>query len=201
LKNLLSLQNDQIRGIENVSENRERRLYEILTRFYFCEFLGREFFNSHRQFHQLSQKPALLVRMRFFAIIRATCMSQTATLLPSESEMAVTHKEHNPNRMFTLTRMLYTVCGASILYRVTWQLLDWYLFSKLQKGPWGLYRVDVWFYGVDFLFLLVMLAVGLCYTPNRSFFVGHLQDLLPGPSEASHWGWRAEWWRSASRSQ
>jgi hypothetical protein len=35
LKNLLSLQNDQIRGIENVSENRERRLYGILTRFYF----------------------------------------------------------------------------------------------------------------------------------------------------------------------
>src|SRR5450432_4004279 len=47
LKNSLSLQNDQIGGIENVSENRERRLYGILTRFYFCEFLGREFFNSH----------------------------------------------------------------------------------------------------------------------------------------------------------
>jgi hypothetical protein len=54
LKNSLSLQNDQIWGIENVSENRERRLYGILTRFYFCEFLGREFFNNHRHFHQLS---------------------------------------------------------------------------------------------------------------------------------------------------
>jgi SAM-dependent methyltransferase len=45
LKNSLSLRNDQIWGIENVSENRERRLYGILTRFYFGEFLGREFFN------------------------------------------------------------------------------------------------------------------------------------------------------------
>jgi hypothetical protein len=54
-------QNDQIWGIENVSENRERRLYGILTRFYFCEFLGREFFNSHRQLRHQSRKPALLV--------------------------------------------------------------------------------------------------------------------------------------------
>jgi hypothetical protein len=47
--------NDQIRGIENVSANRERRLYGILTRFYFCEFLGKEFFNSHACLRQSSR--------------------------------------------------------------------------------------------------------------------------------------------------
>jgi membrane protease YdiL (CAAX protease family) len=113
---------------------------------------------------------ALLVLMRFFANHPRSVRESTATLLPSESEMVVTHEQHNPNCMFTLTRMLYTVCGASILYRVTWQLLGWYLFSRLQKGPWGLYRVDVWFYGVDFLFLLLMLAVGLSYTPKSELF-------------------------------
>jgi hypothetical protein len=53
-------QNDQIWGIENVSENRERRLYGILTRFYFCEFLGREFFNSHACLQQPGVKKRIL---------------------------------------------------------------------------------------------------------------------------------------------
>jgi hypothetical protein len=67
LKNSLSLQNDRIWGIENVSENRERRFIRHPDAILFCEFLGREFFNSHRQFHQLSASGTLLVRTRFFA--------------------------------------------------------------------------------------------------------------------------------------
>ena len=34
-------------------EIREDRLYRILTRFYFCDFRGKEFFNSHACLQQL----------------------------------------------------------------------------------------------------------------------------------------------------
>jgi hypothetical protein len=51
--------------------------------------------------------------------------------------MTTAHEEQEPHDMFSLTRMIYTVCSASILYRVTWELLSWFLFRKLQQGPWG----------------------------------------------------------------
>jgi hypothetical protein len=47
LKKSIFLKTAEIWGIENVYPNRESRLYGILARFYFYEFRGKDFFNSH----------------------------------------------------------------------------------------------------------------------------------------------------------
>jgi hypothetical protein len=77
LKNSLSLRNDQIWGIEYVSEKGERRLYGILTRFYFCEFLGSEFFKSHACLQQLlpdsRQSPRINGERQWSRIYAVSC--------------------------------------------------------------------------------------------------------------------------------
>jgi hypothetical protein len=56
--------------MENVQVTRENRLLVILTRFYFVDFCGSEFFNSHAWFQQLSVNsqvlggPFLLLQLR-----------------------------------------------------------------------------------------------------------------------------------------
>jgi hypothetical protein len=47
LKKSLFLKTAEIRGIENVQQNGDRRLWGILAQSFFGQFLEIEFFNSH----------------------------------------------------------------------------------------------------------------------------------------------------------
>jgi hypothetical protein len=54
LKNSIFVKTTKFWGIQNVQENRERRLEGFLLQSFFSQFSVNEFFNSHRQFHHLS---------------------------------------------------------------------------------------------------------------------------------------------------
>jgi hypothetical protein len=53
-----SSQTAKIWGIETVYPTREDRLWGFLTQFHFCDFRGKEFFNSHAWFQQLTVRLA-----------------------------------------------------------------------------------------------------------------------------------------------
>lgn len=70
--------------------------------------------------------------------------------------------------MFSLTRMIYSICGASILYIVLVYVF-WYLAAH-QKLPDALNRLETSSYSSIVLFLPVMLTVVLFYSPKSELF-------------------------------
>jgi len=54
LKKSLFLKTAEILRIENVYQNRDRRLWGFLLQSFFDDFLSNDFFNSHRRLHKLA---------------------------------------------------------------------------------------------------------------------------------------------------
>lgn len=83
--------------------------------------------------------------------------------------MTSTNEEQSSHGIFSLTRMIYAVCGAIILYKLL-EFGGWSVLKKTQNIPWGLYRFDLWFHAINLFFVLAMLAVGLAYRPKSELF-------------------------------
>jgi hypothetical protein len=83
--------------------------------------------------------------------------------------MTSTNEEQSPQGIFSLTRMIYAVCGAIILYKLL-EFGGWSVLKRTQNIPWGLYRFDLWFHAINLFFVLAMLAVGLAYHPKSEPF-------------------------------
>jgi membrane protease YdiL (CAAX protease family) len=90
-------------------------------------------------------------------------------LAGSEPEMTSTNEEQYSHGPFSMTRMIYAVCGAIILYKLL-EFGGWSVLKKAQNIPWGLYRFDLWFHAINLAFVLAMLAVGLAYRPKAELF-------------------------------
>jgi membrane protease YdiL (CAAX protease family) len=71
--------------------------------------------------------------------------------------------------VFSLTRMIYAVCSAIILYKVI-EFSGWFLLRRMQSPPWGLSLFGFWFRATGLLFALTMLAVTLPYHPKSEIF-------------------------------
>jgi hypothetical protein len=65
-------------GIASVSGKRESRLYGILTRFYFREFLGSEFFNGHACLKHLRSDSPSSAKWKFSRPDTASSRSKTS---------------------------------------------------------------------------------------------------------------------------
>jgi membrane protease YdiL (CAAX protease family) len=83
--------------------------------------------------------------------------------------MTSAHEEQNSHSIFSVTRMIYSVCGAIILYKIL-ELAVAFLLRGAQELPWGAYRFDLWFHATNFIFVLAMLAVTLPYRPKSELF-------------------------------
>jgi membrane protease YdiL (CAAX protease family) len=70
---------------------------------------------------------------------------------------------------FSLTRMIYAVCGAIIFYKLL-ELVGWFMFSKIRKIPLGLDRFDLWLHAVNLFLVLAMLAISLPYGSRSELF-------------------------------
>jgi membrane protease YdiL (CAAX protease family) len=83
--------------------------------------------------------------------------------------MRSTSEEGCPHTVFSLTRMIYAVCSAIILYKVA-EFGGWFLLRRVQSLPWGLPLFGFWFRASGLLFALTMLAVTLPYHPKSELF-------------------------------
>ena len=96
--------------------------------------------------------------------------------------------DRHSHGVFSLTRMIYTICSAVILY-ITLLYIVWYL-AAARLLPDALSRIDLWdLYPSDVLFVLAMLVVVFSYRPKVELFrwpsstqpsVGALLSLLLG---------------------
>jgi membrane protease YdiL (CAAX protease family) len=90
--------------------------------------------------------------------------------------MTSTTEEEYRQSLFSLTRMIYAVCSAVVLYKVL-EFGGWSVLRKVQNIPFGLYRFDLWFHATNLFCILAMLAVGLPYRPKSELF--HWQSPRP----------------------
>ena len=86
----------------------------------------------------------------------------------AQSEMTITPEEQRLQEVFSLTRMIYSVCGAVIIYIVL-VYTGWYL-AAAQKLPEALNRLETSLYSSDVFFILVMPTVILAYRPKSELF-------------------------------
>src|SRR2546425_4540715 len=89
--------------------------------------------------------------------------------LGARSEMTSVNDERRERGSFPLTRMIYAIGCAILLYK-SLEFCSWFLFRKMQNLPWGLYRFDVWIGFANLLFITIMLAVSLPYRPKADVF-------------------------------
>jgi membrane protease YdiL (CAAX protease family) len=87
----------------------------------------------------------------------------------ADTEMRSTSEQGYPHSVFSLTRMIYAVCSAIILYKVI-EFSGWFLLRRAQSLPWGLSLFGFWFRATALLFALTMLAVSLLYHPKSELF-------------------------------
>ena len=97
LKNSILVKTAKIRGIQNVQENRERRLQGFLLQSFFSQFSVNEFFNSHANLQQLNAKSIILF------------LAQCELQLPTEAAMGMMGK---------LVRYAVTLLAAAALAQV-----------------------------------------------------------------------------------
>ena len=83
--------------------------------------------------------------------------------------MRSTSEEGRPHSIFSLTRMIYTVCSAIILYEIV-AFAGWFLLRRAHSLPWGLSLFGLWFRATSLWFALTMLAVSLPYRPKSEIF-------------------------------
>ena len=83
--------------------------------------------------------------------------------------MRSTSEEGGLHSVFSLTRMIYSVCIAIILYKVV-EFSGWFLLRRAQSIPWGLTVFGFWYRATCLLFALTMLAVTLPYHPKSEIF-------------------------------
>src|SRR5229473_7527814 len=78
-------------------------------------------------------------------------------------------EEGGPLSVFSLTRMIYAVCSAIILYKVV-EFSGWFLLRRARSVPWGLTVFGFWYRATCLLFALTMLAVTLPYHRKSEIF-------------------------------
>ncbi len=83
--------------------------------------------------------------------------------------MRSTSQQGCPHSAFSLTRMIYAVCSAIILYKIV-ELGGWFLLRRAKSLPWGFSLFGLWFRATSLLFALTMLAVTLPYHPKSEIF-------------------------------
>ncbi len=83
--------------------------------------------------------------------------------------MTSTKEEDSPRSLFSMTRMIYAVCSAIILYK-SLEFGGWSVLRKVQNIPFGLYRSDLWFHAINLFFILAMLVISLPYRPKSELF-------------------------------
>jgi membrane protease YdiL (CAAX protease family) len=83
--------------------------------------------------------------------------------------MRSTSEEGGPLSVFSLTRMIYAVCSAIILYKVV-EFSGWFLLRRARSIPWGLTVFGFWYRATCLLFALTMLAVTLPYHRKSEIF-------------------------------
>ena len=98
---------------------------------------------------------------------------------------STTSEEPRPHGIFSLTRMIYSVCGAVILYIIL-QHGSRFLLAA-QKFPFLLTRMDVWFYASDLSFGLAMLVVILAYHPRSELFRWSSASVTPPAVTGTLW--------------
>lgn len=82
--------------------------------------------------------------------------------------MTTSNHEQRPQSVFSLSRMIYTVSSAMVIYKCL-EVAGWYWVRKARSLPWGLNAFDSWFYLSNAVFVLVMLTVALFY-PKAELF-------------------------------
>lgn len=74
--------------------------------------------------------------------------------------------EHGP---FSLTRMIYVVCGGIILY-LLFLYFGQLLLARVQLPPWGVSRFDLWYHAGHLFFVAAMLCVAIAYRFDPELF-------------------------------